>query len=394
MRILAPEDFGLYGIALAVVLFYSGVGNTLFLMQMVVRFPEVNADEKCNYVSDMLVLVATFAAVSLFVDCASLLVIGVLSVISGDLLELCLAIGVACCGYLLRDFFIRYAYVRKKEQDALAINIFFSAALVIAVVVTSKLGVAYNAEVLVLIYGVCLICSSIFGLIISDLKMRSILLSRLVHNNKMCWSGGKYSLLAHIIITLRTQAHTIIVALIIGPAGVGEMNASRLFVTPATMLVPALTQVMLPRIAYARHESEQLGNRLGYRLSLMIALGAAGYSVLVLFSFEPFLVGLVGEKYGPLFGLVFAWCVYTTLSAFRTGQETTIVALKRFKRQAASNFVGAMFALIAVYSLARSNGEIGAVAGLCISEILVIWLLHRDVSETMAEKKSKPGSKK
>lgn len=60
VRILAPAEFGLYGIGFAISLLYVGVGNALFLTQMVVHLPDKAVLERNAYVGRVLLLVVLF----------------------------------------------------------------------------------------------------------------------------------------------------------------------------------------------------------------------------------------------------------------------------------------------------------------------------------------------
>lgn len=129
VRVLTPADYGLYGIGFAVSLFYAGIGNALFLTQMVVHTPDKAPEDRIRYAGRMLVLVTTF--------CAATLTLAGLVFYAGGMLwppvvnhaGFGLAVTAASIAFLMKDFFVRYAYNTRNEIGALAMNLVLGGSL-------------------------------------------------------------------------------------------------------------------------------------------------------------------------------------------------------------------------------------------------------------------------
>ena len=134
---------------------------------------------------------------------------------------------------------------------------------------------------------------------------------------KEVWHGGKWASITNLVYFIRTQAHTIVVATLLGPVGVANLNAARLLVTPAVMLTPALSQVAMPRLASVRAQGDAQVVKYGFVVTLVLLAVALIYCSILLGGYEFIVIRLLGDKYQDVFSIVLLWCVYTCLLALR-----------------------------------------------------------------------------
>ena len=66
VRVLTPANFGLYSIGFAIGIFFFGIGNSLFLTQMVVHTPGKSENDRMQYAANIFFLVFGFSVVILF----------------------------------------------------------------------------------------------------------------------------------------------------------------------------------------------------------------------------------------------------------------------------------------------------------------------------------------
>jgi len=66
VRNLPPVEFGLYGIGFAITLFYAGIGNAMFLTQMVVHIPNKAAEDREPYAARICLIMMLFCLVTAF----------------------------------------------------------------------------------------------------------------------------------------------------------------------------------------------------------------------------------------------------------------------------------------------------------------------------------------
>ena len=376
VRMLQPAEFGLYSISFAICLFYSGIGNALFLTQMVVHTPDKMLEDRMAYAMRMLILVAIF--------CVSTVLISALIVLVGRELwspiaehtSLGIAIAAASAAYLLKDFFIRHAYNKQKESWALTINSVVALMLVVMLWTQNYYKFQFSVEIALWIYALANASAAVYGYILAGLRFYGITKSALVFDAREAWRGGRWASITNFVYFIRIHAHTIIVTTVVGPLGVANLSAARLLVTPAVMLTPALGQVAMPRLASMR----LYGSRKIINASLSVGIGllmvAILYSVILLLAYDWIVSVVLGDKYTDLFTITMMWCLYTCLLALRNGAEIAMQVLNKFKKLSAASFFSAFVSLIATYWLVMFHGTTGALIGISMGELAMITLIY------------------
>ncbi|OPY00577.1 MAG: Polysaccharide biosynthesis protein [Syntrophorhabdus sp. PtaB.Bin047] len=383
VRMLSPSEFGLYGIGFAISLFYAGIGNALFLTQMVVHAPDKSPEERRPYAGRILLLELSFCALT-----ASL---GVVMLLAGGLLwdsmarhtMFALSVMAASVAHLLKEFFTGHAYNVRKEPWALSIH------CVVAVVTVVLLWAQYrfvgspDAAIALLVYATAQASGALLGFGVSRLPVFHSL-AALIETLREVFCGGKWAGIAGVVCFARIQVYTIVVASLMGPVGVAKLNASRLLVVPATMLTPALGQVAMPRLAGLRQRGEFQLQRLGLAVAFVLLTVAVTYNTILLCGYDMIVNRVWGDKYGGLFALTALWSLYTCLLALRNGMEMIGQILKKFKNLSRINAYSAIISLVATYLLTINHGLPGALVGLIIGEITQLWLIHNMLRQSPA----------
>lgn len=373
---LSVAEFGLYGLGSAVMLFLVGIGNSVLLTQMVVHAPARSGKDREDYVAVML----TVTAVASFVAAAILVLILAIASL-WPLLSERNAVVVALFFliaplYLLKEFFVRAAYSEHKEGHALYVNSCFAVGIFALLGVGHSIYGAVKLTSFLWMYAASLAVAASVGAFRMGVRLRWGEQAPYVQEAALAWRGGKYSALAHIVISIRTQAHTVILSSMVGVAGVGVINAARVYVTPVTFIMPALTQLFLPRLVDSRIKSEADALKMGRAFTSFMFWLTVIYSLLLIISYDWIAPITFGEKYGSLLPLVIAWCGYSALSAVRSGQETILISQLNFISQAKINALGALFAVVTVTIFTALRGVDGALLGLILSELAVVLLFR------------------
>ncbi len=375
VRMLSPADFGLYGIGFAISLFYGGVGNALFLIQMVVHAPSKASGDRAAYAGRILVLVLCFCGITVLV-CGLVLALSV--IVLGSSAGLALlggAVLAASIAYLLKDFFVRHSYNVGRERWALAIHSVIALAVAGLLLTQHRSMNQFNAAIALWIYAGAQACGALLGYVISGLSVRHRL-ADLCDDLREAFVGGKWASITNIVYFMRTQAHTIVVASLLGTVGVAKLNAARLLVAPAVMITPALSQVAMPRLAAVRERNDLQLIRSGRVFTFVLLSLAMLYCGLLLTGYGLVVDTIWGDKYQQLFSITVLWCLYTCLLAFRNGLEMVGQVLKEFKRLSQANTWSAIASVVMTYWLTVSYGLPGALAGLAIGEMVLIAMLH------------------
>ncbi len=375
VRVLTVENYGFYGIGFAVSVFFAGIGDSLFLSQMVIHTPDKAPEHRLPYAARM------FAAVSLFCLVTFSLVLIVFSFGGffwkplNQYTAFAYAVAAASIAFHVKDFFVRHSYNQRREIRALEINLVV--ALFMVGLLAGNYFFHYQMTVIIAlwIYAIANSIADFFAFLRAQLPLMAIQYSLAMGDWREAWQGGKLMSISNIVYALRTQAHVIVVGFLIGPTGVGMLNAARLLVMPAILLTPALSQVFSPRLNTIRTESLKKVSSVGFVYSLGLLGIAVVYSLFLLSAYKQIEVLVLSKKYESLFGVTFFWCLYTCFLSFRSGAEVANTALKQFSRLLWSNAAGAVAALGFTFFMTKLFGLSGSLMGLSIGEIVMTMIL-------------------
>jgi O-antigen/teichoic acid export membrane protein len=186
--------------------------------------------------------------------------------------------------------------------------------------------------------------------------------------------GGRWAALSSCLYSLRGNAHTLIVAVAIGPGAVAAVNAARLFVTPATLLIPAISNHALPQLARTAAQSErEVFTKVWLQTVAGLLFIAIAYGFVLIAVWPIASQRFLPEEYLGAGPLVILWWLYACMLCIRSGLEWGNQALGAFAKMSQVNIVGALVALAAVSVLTSTLGPIGSIVGLIIAEIVVIF---------------------
>ncbi len=385
VRMLPPAEFGLYGIGFAISLFYFGIGYSLFLTQMVVHMPDRAPEDRVPYAGRMFLLVALFCTATLLLF-TLLLVVGSFiweSVVRHA--EFASAIMAASVAYLFKDFFVRHAYNVRRETWALIIHGAIACSMAILLWLQYWFITSFSVETALWIYAMAQVSGAILGYLLTRLPVAGHQMNALFGDLRESWHGGKWASITNLVYFARTQAHTIVVAALLGPVGVAKLNAARLLVTPAVMLTPALSQVAMPRLAAARSQGVRHLMSLERWVTSALLVVALLYSAILLGGYDFIVDKVLGENYQDLFLITVLWCFYTCLLALRNGAEMIGQVLKKFKRLSSANTYSAIVSLIATYWLTVGYGLPGTLIGLITGEAILILLAYSILKNSLDE---------
>jgi O-antigen/teichoic acid export membrane protein len=376
LRVLEPIEYGLFGIGFAVVLFYSGTGNALLLTQMTVNIAHKPMDTRANYAFRMFVLTVNFVLVTFILLALVLFALNLTGSIPKRGAGFSVSAAAASTAYLLKEFFVRHAYNMRQEIWALLLHGVLAITLVSSFLAIVWIGVQLSATMVLQIYALALLISAILGYSLAQMPVKRPEIALLRLDLVEAWRGGFFSTLSHLIISLRSQAHIIVLAATLGPAAIAFGNAARIMISPINMLNMALSQALLPRLVSAGAEGQAKMNEVARSFLRILMFTAIGYSALVLVSYDQVEDFIIGDKYEGLFFIMAMWSILAMLTAYKTGIELVLIARKRFSEQAIVNAAGAFVSLAAVYALSTKFGVAGAIAGLSIAETVVIVLMR------------------
>ncbi|MBN2531051.1 MAG: oligosaccharide flippase family protein [Deltaproteobacteria bacterium] len=377
VRTLSKTEFGLYGICFAALLFITGITDSLLTTQMVVLSPEKPEGQRKIFATSVyeLVVLTTFGIAVLLLLGSHLL--SPFSSTVANFLPYIYPLAFASLFFSVKFFFLRYFYSIKKEIYAFVTNLILSICVFLLFVADWVLTSKITLFEAIFYYGLAHLIAIVAAHHLSRFKHFPRSATRIKDALGDTWKGGKWASITNVAFFLRIQAHTLIVASTIDIAGVAQMNAARLFVTPGLLLIPAVCQIALPRMADIRAYNIHAFKKSGIFLSIAFLSGMSLY-VIALMLLWPFIQSIVGETYHNIGGIVQIWCLFGAAIALRNSLEVMVQSLKEFKFHLSANLIGTVITLVSVTFFSKLWSISGAILGLFTGEIcLAVFYFYR-----------------
>lgn len=389
LRTLSPEQFGLYGIGFASILFFFGIGHFAFLTPMVVHFHEKTPETRLYYTASLFAILLILSWAALVTTAIGSWLLSVVHPFILQYINYAAAIAFSSVAYIIKEFYIRYIY--NIGRETLAIRVHGVIALITFMLLLTKeiVGGNFAADQALWIYGAAQIAGVIVAYKIAPLNISCVTRIGLVEEFQKMWAECKWGSIVGVIFFIRAQSHMIIVTALIGPIGVAKLNASRMLITPMAMLTPALSQIALPRLSAVRVHGDDRVRKAGYLIATCLLILTIAYSVLLLTTYDLISSYLLGVMYGDIFTITMFWCFYLCVASFRNGIEMSAQALCKLKNLSKNNAVSAVVGLTSTYWLTSYYGLFGSLIGLSIAEIMMIVLLYYSLQSADVESKSK-----
>lgn len=376
VRALSPDGYGLYGVGMGAALLYLGVGNALFLTQMIVNSPSINEKDRENYFKTMLSLTFYFNAFSLVSSIAiSLLIFKEIDTSPYFLI----ATTFAAFSLLINAFFVRYLYVVKRENIALRMNLVTSACNCIGLFVASWMHDPITPEIGLIIYGFGQVMGAIHGYIASRLQIDRRSINVIANQFSQSFANGKWALWGVTITWVQSQSYIYITGLTLGSSSIALLNAGKIIVTPFNLLLPAISNLILPYLSEARvRGNSELSKKTTYFGAGLIVLGIIYVGLILLLG--PWMIPLlVGPAYEPhdLIWISLGWCGVLVLQLSTSAASLGLQASLQFKSLSLVNSVTALVTVISSVPLINLLGPIGSIAAIGIGEGLLgiaLWI--------------------
>jgi O-antigen/teichoic acid export membrane protein len=377
-RSLPLADFGIYGICYGICMLYVGIGNAIILTQMVVNMADKPAAEKEQYATRMLQATVLLGALTLLLTGMVLLAIRWVAPELSRVFPTALIVMCASVFFLGKEFFIRYAYLHRKE--ALAIGVSSTVVLVLCggLAFDHVTGVALTSDKVLLLFAAGAAAGTLVGYMATPMRIfRRIpaLLPDLIE----AWRHGRWALGGVGVTWLQSQTYTYILALFIGPAAVGQANAARIFISPFSFLLPAINQIMMPRLVDLRESNRPQMFRVAATITGGLWLVAALYGAVLLSNLDSVARLVLGRDDAGVVSLVWIWCVVVLNQMLLNGGSMQLQVLRRFRTLTLLSALSAVVTIAAAFVFIRLLGMSGAIWAVGLGETLLCILIWKEI---------------
>lgn len=375
VRHMVPAEFGLYNISFAVTITIAAIGNSIFLIPMTVGMPHDDSMARNHF---MLGYISTSAVCMIFAGLAASLIFIFLvsmSFLNIEYSSFIFPIIISCLSFFLKDAMVQAGYNQGRESTTIIINLISAISILILIFISSLFVKNLTAPWAIMGYSISQLTALGVGYAVVFGRTRLPEFSVIRSTTGKLLGAALWPACASALSLLRAQAHTIVVAGVVGPAGVAAINASRLIFAPVQMAQPALVRAAMPRLVRKLRTDLPAFQRGTLLITGILGTLSVIYCSIILM-FGPWVFPIViGKGYNYSALMLLAWGSYITLGALRSGVELNQQALQRFKSLAAANLPACAVALIAAYALTLVSGPPGAVFGLALGEVTIIIFL-------------------
>lgn len=373
----AKEQYGMYALACAAVLFFVGMQNALVTTQMTVLAPCDGGGSRERFCA--VLATGQYAILLPVLAVASAGTAGAWSagLLGPDASVLALTVFAALPGIVLREFFRGYYFRLEEPRAVLGADCFYLALLAAGIASAAALSPEELHVGAMCATGAAALGAGLAALGFSGMKP-AFPGKEMADALSLSWRGGKWAAAGVAVTWLQDQSYLYLLATLAGSAETAEASAARLFLAPAALLNAGFGRVLLPRWAAMRATGRKQGigpmaRRILAWMSGLIALYAVAIRGALPYAGSfPRL-----REYGDLPTLVTLWSLLFAVQAFRSCSSWRLQAAGRFAPITRANVVSAVVTLVSGVALIGPLGARGGIGALLMGEIVLALLLWR-----------------
>jgi O-antigen/teichoic acid export membrane protein len=383
------NEFGIYALTFASILFFTGLGNALFLLNLSIKLGTIRREKQNPLIerttrSTLLygLLVTTLATFLLVI--ASKLIPQLNHTIQTNAIPFGLTIGCYVTLTLIKDLQTRIFYAEESESRVLIATTIYSAIIFTTILASIELNITIITDAK---SALLLQCSALVAAIVTGIKRLSK--STLKTSIRKTGTQFKHDLLqgadagkANTINWLRSYGFNWLTGIWGGPIAVAQINASRLMITPPTLILTAIGQPLLARLSRSlrlgKANTVSLANKAIYAALTTTLL----YAAPVLMFHDHIVDSIFGPQYAGSKSLTYLWVIFILFSSVSTISTITLQALKEFDYLKKNALISLAILIITVYPLYKAFEVPGILAAVAISEaFLGLRLLSKILNE-------------
>lgn len=189
---------------------------------------------------------------------------------------------------------------------------------------------------------------------------------------------GRYALVGVLTTEAANNAHSYIVALLLGPVAFAPLAASRLLFRPVQLVILSLIQLERPRISKLLGSKQIKQAMHAIRAFRYVALGCWVANILVAYVIIVFFHEMVidaGYDLQVIIQATLFWCVIMGLRSLRGAEIALVQANGNFKELAKVTMVSSIVTLPLVLGLVYFFGAVWSLGGIVMGDIVTAVLI-------------------
>jgi len=377
-RTLTLDQFGIYGIGFGICMLYVGVGNAVILTQMIVNMPDKAESEKIVYAQSMLLSLCLMSASIFLLAAVGSIVVMVFKPELVHFLPAAFSIMLAAVSLLGAEFFICYAFLRRQELAAVAVNALTMLVILTGFVLCQLCHVDASGSLALLLYAAGASLSALVAYLISPLRLRLHQPKLLAHFTES-WVHGRWALGGVALTWLQSQTYTYVLVFFLGPVGIGQANAGRIFISPFNFILTSINKVAIPRLVEFRDSNRVKMFRISFLLTAGLLVLTTLYSAALLANMDYVSNLVLGRHDATITSVVWVWCLMLVVQMARSCGGVLLQVQRKFRLLMLANIPSVIVTIAMSVILIARFGVSGAILGLLGGELVLAWLIWKEV---------------
>ena len=383
-RTLALGQFGVYGIGFGICMLYVGVGNAVILTQMIVNMPDKIDTEKIAYAESMLFSLCLMSVSFFVLSAIGAAFAWVILPGFARFLPSVFAVVLAAIALLAAEFFICHAFLRRREHAAVAVNALTMLTILSGFGTLRLCQFVLTGDLALLLYATGASVSAFVAYRVSPLRLR-VRQPKLIENMTESWIHGRWALGGVALTWLQTQTYAYVLAFYLGPTGIGQANAARIFISPFNFILTSINKVAIPRLVELRDVNPHEMFRVSFLLTTGLLALTTLYSLILLGNVERVSNLVLGRHDPAIVSIVWIWCLLLIVQMARSCGGILLQVQRKFRLLMLANIPSVIITALMSAILIYLQGVGGAVLGLLAGEVVLALLIWREIRNERAE---------
>ena len=376
IRHLDVYDYGVYALAFVIAIFGSSVSNSLVSTPLSVYTPGLASRTRRLFLETLL-------STANFILIASVILLGL--ILSG-FVDVTLAVAMSFTGfvasYTARQFSRTFCYARLRPSVALYGDISYVTLSLLLLLLIFTIEHSISVVTVLAALAIGNIVAIAIELTILKAGKRMVFRARTLRHYLKIWKDVRWALAGVACTTLQTQAHSLLIAISIGPSAFAPLAAGNVLFGPVRIALQAWQNVMRPELAVAIARSDrQAVVRIGYVSIAFMIVAVMTIGMIIMLLWEPIYQTLYAAKYAesPMGWIVFGWCVITFFTSITVVPSGILQAFREFKILAIATFYGSLISVSSVACALLLFSPEMSLLGILLAEIFVAAFLLKVV---------------
>ena len=381
VSILLAEDFGVFALTFVIAVMTNSISNALFSTPLCVFAPSARTGNERQHTESLLTTLMAFLLGAGL--CLGLMMTFSLTSSALELRTLVAALGFTIA-YLARQYSRSVGYARFDVTAVLLGDMMY------VVTGTALFSLLLWHDISLTVFDVLtvLTIANALGVLTEMARLPSpiplLSLRRALRDYRPIWFQSRWALVGAVTTVLVSQAHSLIVSGLEGPAAFAPLAAGFILFGPVRVVFMTIQNVIKPEMALSIAQGQ---SRTAARQMIMVSVISVAaivtLSVLTLLGWPLLNELLYQDQYSdePMRDIVLLWAAITLIAAVQNGPFAALQSLKAFKSLALATVYGSILSLslvtLAVLTLPIHLSILGVLTAETFVAIWVVFLCMR-----------------